>query len=52
MGHYRKTKRRNRKTLLPRRRRQPGRLRVKDLRKLPWWSDPIVLSIINAKARP
>lgn len=52
MAYYRKTKRRNKPVLLPRIRRVPGRIRVKDLRRLPWWSDPLILSIIDRKVRP
>jgi hypothetical protein len=52
MGRYKKTARRNKKVLLPRMRRRPGHLRVAQLRRLPWWADPRVMAIVNAKVRP
>lgn len=51
MGRYRKTQRRNKAVLQPRIPRRPGRLRIKDLKRLPWWSDPIVLAIIDRRVR-
>ena len=51
MGRYRKTRRRNKQILLPRMRRRPGQFRVAQLRRLPWWSDPIVLAILDGTVR-
>jgi hypothetical protein len=48
MARYRKTRRRNKQTLLPRMRRQPGW--PGRLSRLPWWADPIVMAIVNARS--
>jgi hypothetical protein len=47
MARYRKTDRRNKAHLQPRVRRRPGRLRQRELRRLPWWCDPLVMQILN-----
>jgi hypothetical protein len=51
MARFRKTARRNKKVLLPCIRRRPGQFRVAQLRRLPWWCDPRVMAIVNAKVR-
>jgi hypothetical protein len=46
--HYRKTRRRNKRMLLPRTRRQPGW--PGRLSRLPWWADPVVMAIVNGRS--
>jgi hypothetical protein len=45
MARYRKTTRRNKQTLKPHIPRRPGQPRVRDLRRLPWWHDPVVMNV-------
>jgi hypothetical protein len=50
MSSYRKTAaRRPGKSRTYLRRRRPGEPWVRDLRRLPWWADPLVVRIIGKR---
>jgi hypothetical protein len=51
MARYRKTRRRNKQTLLPRVRHRPTQLRVAQLRRLPWWADRQIMMIVDGKVQ-
>ncbi len=51
MARYRKTARRNKQNLMPRVRRRPGQFRVRELRRLPWWCDPLIMRLLDQGRR-
>jgi hypothetical protein len=49
MASYRKTNRRRPRKVKPSRVRLAGSPRRVDLRRLPWWCDPLVMRIIGGR---